>query len=507
MTVVETRYGKLEGQQRPGHVAFRGIPYAKPPAGALRFLAPEAPEPWSGVRPALRFGNSAMQGAAFAPGVLPEGPQSEDCLYLNVFTPSVGREHARAVLVFIHGGAFTVGSAALPIYDGGPLVELGGVVVVTFNYRVGALGFLALGARGAAFGAAPNAGLLDQLAALRWVQENIAEFGGDPRRVTVFGESAGATSVCLWLTAADSEPLFQHAICQSPAAPLRLATAESSARTTRALLAVLGSSENRLEELRTTPIDALMHAQATVEADLENWPHYAPILDETHWPEHPGDTLKRGAGSRAPLIIGFNRDEWNLFALRSIQDWAKPLDTAEALEHLARKLPQSAGAEGARALLETYRESRRTLGLPQDNRALLRAIEGDLRFGIPTLRFADLYASRGVPTFVYRFTYASPALRGALGACHALELPFVFGTLQAPEQDRFAGKGPELESLSLCMQHAWLAFAKSGLPHHTGLPAWPPHSQATRPTLIFDLSPHLEHAPFESERRAWDGIL
>jgi para-nitrobenzyl esterase len=208
-----------------------------------------------------------------------------------------------------------------------------------------------------------------------------------------------------------------------------------------------------------------------------------------------------------PLLIGHNRDEWNLFALRSLADWAQPLDTESSLAYLATKLPASAGAERAAALLEAYRASRGALGLPHDNRALLRAIEGDLRFGIPTLRFADLYASRGVPTFTYRFTYSSPALRGALGSCHALELPFVFGTLHAPEQDRFAGKGPKVEALSLLMQRTWLAFAKNGTPAHADLPPFPAHSSATRPTMIFDLDTHLAEAPFGAELRAWDGIL
>jgi para-nitrobenzyl esterase len=507
MTVVETSHGKIEGERSGAHLSFLGIPYAKPPVGPLRFRAPEPPEHWKGVRATTRFGASAMQGAAFVPGAIPDGPQSEDCLYLNVFTPGVGREQPRAVLVFVHGGAFTVGSAASPLYDGGPLAEIGDVVVVTLNYRVGALGFLALGKRGRQIGAAPNRGLLDQLAALEWVRENIAAFGGDPRSVTVFGESAGATSVCLWLTAAGTGELFQRAICQSPVAFLQMATEESAAATTHAFLGALGLAEGRLHELQTVPVDVLMQAQLSVEADLESWPHFTPVLDDTHWPEHPAETLRRGGGSRVPLLIGHNRDEWNLFALRTLADWAKPLDTPGALACLAPKLPPSAGASRASALLEAYRESRRALDLPHDNRALLRAIEGDLRFGIPTLRFADLYASRGVSTFAYRFTYASPALRGALGSCHALELPFVFGTLHAPDQDRFAGTGPAVQALSLCMQRAWLAFAKSGSPGHPDSPAWPRHEETTRPTLIFDLEPHLEHAPFEAERRAWDGIF
>ncbi|HEY6876805.1 MAG TPA: carboxylesterase family protein, partial [Polyangiales bacterium] len=211
MTIVDTELGKVAGAQYGTHVAFRGLPFARPPVGPRRFQAPEPPEPWTGVRDATRFAPASLQGMLFVPGERVSEGQSEDCLYLNVFTPAADSQ-LRPVMVFIHGGAFTLGSGSEPLYDGAKLAARHDVVVVTLNYRLGALGYLALGEAGARWGAVDNRGTLDQLAALRWVQRNIARFGGDPRQVTVFGESAGATSVCVLLALAEARGTFARAI-------------------------------------------------------------------------------------------------------------------------------------------------------------------------------------------------------------------------------------------------------------------------------------------------------
>jgi para-nitrobenzyl esterase len=243
---VETSFGSVEGQQRGGHAAFLGIPYAKPPVGALRFQPPQAPEAWAGARSALAYSPIAMQGLQFVPGELADGPQSEDCLYLNVFTRVPGARK-RPVLVWIHGGAFVVGAASLPVYDGGPLCELGDAVVVTLNYRLGSLGFLWLGDDAERLGITPNLGVLDQIAALRWVHDNISAFGGDPDNVTLFGESAGASSVCALLLAPAARGLFQRAISQSSALGLQLPSLELAARSAQQLLDKLGLGRERLE--------------------------------------------------------------------------------------------------------------------------------------------------------------------------------------------------------------------------------------------------------------------
>jgi para-nitrobenzyl esterase len=494
--VVETESGKLSGELRGEHWAFRGIPYAKPPVGSLRFRAPQRAEPWTGVRDASKFGPSSLQGAVFAPGVAADGPLSEDCLYLNVFTPAAD-DAARPVMFFIHGGAFTVGSASSALYDGGKLAAQHDVVVVTINYRVGALGYLALGEAGARWDAVDNRGTLDQLAALHWVRTNIARFGGDPDNVTLFGESAGATSVCLLLTMPSARGLFARAISQSMAMGLELPTMERAGPITAAYLRALDLAPGESESLQDLPAEALMRAQAQVESDWSSWPHFNPVAAPLFGGQ-PRASLEGRLGSAVPLLLGANRDEWNLFALSNVADWAKPLADDELLAQLSRKLPPGK-REHAPRLIESYRSARRQRGLPHQNRALLRALEGDLRFRMPGLRFVELYQTQA-ETHVYSFSYASPALRGELGACHALELPFVFGSYDAPGQDRFAGSGDDVVSLSRTMMSAWASFAR-------GAPSWPRYTLGERATMEFDVQSKLVNDWFGEERQAWDGVL
>jgi len=502
---VETQYGTIEGEQRQAHSVFRAIPYARPPVGALRFRAPEPPESWQGVRPGREFGPSAMQGAVFAPGVAAEGAQSEDCLYLNVFTPCAD-QGKRPVLFWIHGGAFTVGSASAPLYDGGRLAESADVVVVTINYRLGALGYLAFGEAGERWGAVDNRGQHDQIAALRWVQANIERFGGDPCNVTLFGESAGGTAVSLLLATPSARGLFARAIVQSGTGPLKLPTAEQAEASGVAMLRALELGKGQYERLRDVPTATLMRAQASVEDNAVGWPHFNPVLDRALLPAQPAELLASGRGSSVPLILGTNRDEWNLFALMSMGDWNKPLGDAEAIASIERKLPADAAGAGAQ-LLDAYRSSRSARGLAHGNRALLRALEGDLRFRIPSLRFAEHYQKLQPATYVYLFCYESPALGGALGACHALELPFVFGTYESPAQEKFAGAGDTVVALSTAMMQAWTRFAAAEQPAASALPAWARYDLERRPTLELAAESRLVDDAYGEERRAWTGIF
>lgn len=502
---VVTTFGPIEGVARAGHLAFLGIPFAAPPVGRLRFRAPEAPASWSSTLETKRFGAVAPQGAEFAPGVKIEGHESEDCLHLNVYTP-VADNRRRPVLFWVHGGAFSLGSANVALYDGGALATLGDVVVVTANYRVGTLGFGVFGPESTRWGARANLGLLDQAAALRWMRDNIASFGGDPENVTLFGESAGGTSVCLLTVMEEAAGLFRRAIVQSGTGPVRLARLERAAETGARLLHELGITSAQSERVQSVPLAELMRAQAVVEGDGAGWPHYYPVLDGATFKEHPRDSLAAGKAKHIPLLIGSNRDEWNLFAAADVASWSKPLAAEDALARLQSKLPRSA-REQAPAMLEVYRASRVARGLPHDARALLRAIEGDLRFRIPSLRWAEAHGAAGGATFMYLFTYESPGLRGALGACHALEIPFVFGTLGAPNQERFAGKGPEVEALSRCMMETWLGFARSGELTSSPWGEWPRYDTERRATMRIDRQAQLIDAPFEEERLAWDGVI
>jgi para-nitrobenzyl esterase len=446
-----------------------------------------------------------MQGAVFAPGVSADGRQDEDCLYLNVFTPAADGAK-RPVLFWIHGGAFTVGSASSPLYDGGPLTELANVVVVTINYRLGALGYLPFGEAGERWGAVDNRGQLDQLAALRWVQANIERFGGDPGNVTLFGESAGGTAVSILLATPSARGLFARAIVQSGTGPLQLPTADRADAARAALLAACGLALDRPESLLDVPTDVLMKAQAKVEAVTKGWPHFYPVMDGKLLPDQPATLLASGQGSTVPLILGTNRDEWNLFALMSLAEWNVPLDDKEAVAMLERKLPASAAGAGG-VLFEAYRKSRRERGLSHGSRALLRAIEGDLHFRMPTLRFTEHYLTLQPATYLYLFTHESPALGGALAACHALELPFVFGTYEAPNQASFAGQGEGVAALSRTMMESWSSFASAGAPKARAYEKWSPYDLETRATFEFGADPRLVDDAFGDERRAWDGIF
>jgi para-nitrobenzyl esterase len=502
-TRVQTQSGEVEGEVRGGHVAFRGIPFAKPPVGALRFCAPVAPEAWSGVRPARAFGAASMQGSFTAAGIGDDGAQSEDCLYLNVFRPSTDTQR-RPVLFWIHGGGFTVGSAAMSIYDGGHLAERGDVVVVTINYRLGALGYLYLGAHGGErMNASANLGQLDQIAALRWVRDNIANFGGDPNNVTIFGESAGSMAVCTLLVTPAAKGLFHRAVAQSGAA-LKLARAQDAAKVTQALLDDLGIAPGQIEQLRDVPAARLIEAQSKV-GTMAIGRGFAPIQDGEVIPLQPAEAIESGGSAEVPFIIGTTRDELNLFTMPLLRDLDKPMPDEKAISILSRDFPKQP-VERVGALLEAYRSARKQRGLPHSNRALIGAVQTDQRFRMPSIQFAEAYGARQPNTFMYLFTYESPAMRGALRACHALEIPFVFGTLDAPNQDKFAGTGPAVEALSETMMSAWLAFAKAGNPSHERAD-WVPYDTQRRATMVFDKQSSLQDDPYREERVSWDGML
>lgn len=501
-TLVQTRSGRVEGEQRGAHFAFRGIPYAKPPIGDLRFRAPEAPESWSGVRSAVRFAPSAPQGTSDTPYTAAQGEKSEDCLYLNVYTR--GSNGKKPVLVWIHGGAFILGSSSSELYDGGPLCERGDAVVVTINYRLGALGYLYLGAHGGdQIGASSNLGQRDQLAALKWVQANIEAFGGDPENVTIFGESAGSMAVCTLLVMPAARGLFQRAIAQSGAS-LDLLEPAAAATMTGQFLDALGIPAHDLARLRDVDASQLVAAQIVPEMRQRGGVGYAPVIDPATLPLQPREAIARGASAEVPLVIGTNRDEMNLFRMAALRELDKPMDAARAIDVIRKSLPCE--ADQVAMLLETYRGSRAGRGLPHSNRALIGAVQSDQRFRIPSVRFAEAYRAKQSQTFMYLFTYESPSMRGALRACHALELPFVFGTLHAPFQDRFAGRGAAVTELSETMMESWLAFARTGNPSSLRAGDWVPYDRDRRATMVFDRKTELVDAPYEEERAAWDRL-
>ena len=494
-TIVETESGRLSGDEERGLLVFRGIPFAQPPIGPLRFAAPEPPEPWAGVREARAFGPSAPQmprRSELLPGT-DLGRMDEDCLYLNVWTPAADTGR-RPVLVWIHGGAFVGGAGSRPLYASPSLAARGDAVLVTLNYRLGALGFLHLDALGGRqIGAVSNAGLLDQIAALRWVRANIERFGGDPTRVTLFGESAGGMSVGSLLGSPAARGLFQRAIAQSGAAH-SVHAPEAATRVAEALLEALGASPDKLREVST---QAILEAQGRVLLARQasgGMLAFQPVLEPTLFPEPPLEAVRGGIARDVPLIVGTNRNEWNFFAALD------PRMGSLTEQRLAQMLTDRVG-EGAPALLDAY--SRALGGTPGER---FCAIETDRVFRIPAIRLAEAQARHQRNTFAYLFTWSSPALGGRLGSCHALEVPFVLGSLGLQGMGAFVGTGAAATRLSERMMDAWLAFARDGVPDHAGLPAWQPYEPSRRATLILDAECALRADPDAELRQAWEAI-
>jgi para-nitrobenzyl esterase len=482
-------------------LAFRGIPYAEPPVGALRFAAPRAPRPWAGVRDATAFGPAAPQRPdplVAELGLLPGGPQAEDCLTLNVWTPAL--DGRRPVLVWLHGGGFIGGSSDVPLYDGARLAREGDAVVVTLQYRVGALGFLYLGAGRA------NFGLLDQVAALRFVRDHIAGFGGDPGRVTVFGESAGAGSVCALLAMPAARRLFGRAIVQSAAPAGVLAPAEAAARAA-SLLAPLGLAADDLEGLRRVPVAGLLDAQEKANAAgvHRRGLLFMPVVDGAVLPTTPLRAAAAGAARGVELLIGTTREEMHLYVLSGlgerIPEALLPRVFAAQLDG-ETKDPEAA----AERLVDGYRRLLVARGVPATAAELFYAVQTALGLRWHSALLAERHARHQRRTFAYLFTWPSPLRDGALRACHALDLPFTFGTFEAPGMADLAGGGPDAEALSETLRAAWLAFARTGNPSHPGLGEWPACAPPRR--AVMELGPRcgVLEDPFAAERALWAAL-
>lgn len=493
LEAVATTNGRVSGLARQRHLAFLGIPYAK----AARFAAPEAASSWGGVKEASLIGFAAPQTSHVIAGFAASGPQDEDCLNLNVFTPACDAGK-RPVMVWIHGGGFTHGAGYEALYDGGPLAVRGDVVVVTINYRLGALGLLRL----PEIGAHGNQGLLDQVMALRWVRDNIAAFGGDPSQVTIFGESAGSASVGCLLAMPSARGLFRRAIQQSGIG--RAATPDVADRIADAMLDLLGLDRARAKELLTLAPDKILQAQGAIAARLGADVRFGPVIDPDTLPSPPTKAIADGAAKDVDVVIGTNRDEVKLFAAAMRRE---PIDDAALVRDVRAALPKAGEAE-ARELIEAYRASRKVRQLPDDNLDILDAIGSDVRFRIGSVRWARNQLAAGGRAWLYLFTHASPARRGALGSCHALEMPFVFGTLHAPTQDKFAGTGPDVQRLSREMMESWLSFARNGDPAHPSVGPWSQYDGDRRPTMIFGTTASgQENDPFGEERVAIEALM
>ena len=488
--VVKVTQGSLQGEIKEDHTVFRGIPFAAPPTGSRRFQPPADPEPWTGVRSALKNGPTCPQIKTAMPGMAGSGPNKEDCLYLNVFTPAVDQKR-RPVMFWIHGGGFVLGSGSETMYDGSRLAVRGDVVVVTINYRLGALGYADFGADGEAFGAGPNNGQLDQVKALEWTRDHIAAFGGDPDNVTIFGESAGAMAVDCLLAMPVAKGLFHKAIMQSGAG-FRTKDPEQLQGLSLRLKAACEEEGKTLQEI---PVEDIVTAQTKVLKPEETMTGFGPVTDGTILPGQPLASLGAGNAAGIPVMLGTNRDEMKLF---NNMPGRKPV-TDEQLLGLVRQT-LNCDEPAATETIAAYKAAREEKGLPVNLNDLYDGFMSLTVFRLPSARAAAARDGQAGGTWHYMFTYESPAFGGHFAACHALEIPFVFGNLNDTFANLFAGKGPDVEKLSGQMMDAWLAFARTGDPSHAGIGTWQQYSSADRATMVFDKTCRMENDPYGAER-------
>lgn len=523
---VRLRDGTLRGRHANGVYLFRNVPFAAPPFGPRRFRVPQPVEPWSGVRDALAWGARPLQlrGDPEMDAMIPDPAAfGEDCLNLNVWTPELGAARL-PVMVFIAGGMFEICSGAS--YDGSRFAR-DGVVCVTINYRVGPDGFLSLGEGNAETGDT-NRGLLDQIAALAWVREHIAAFGGDPANVTVFGESAGAMSIGTLLSMPRAEGLFRRAILQSGAAHTAMTAA--TARLVRDRFAEVLAVPPTREAIAAVPIDRFVAALAEVKSqflaisgsrygaapggadaalpsppDRERWGAelvtsllpWQPVVDGDVVPAFPIDRIAAGAAASVDVLVGSNVDDWRVFAIANgLMDVTEEVLTGTVADHGFRAL--AAYGLPAERGLAAYRAMHPGAS-PGD---LLAAVQTDWVCRIPGIRLAEAHAGGSGATYMYEFAWRSPLAGGIFGACHAAEIPFVFDTLDRGAEQvagGLLGASPP-QALADAMHRAWIAFAT------TGDPGWPRYDRDRRATMRFDVTPTVVDDPRAAERALWAGV-
>ncbi|MGY1711617.1 carboxylesterase/lipase family protein [Geodermatophilus sp. SYSU D00758] len=491
---VLTTSGVVRGAPSGPVVAFKGIPYAASPFGDLRFAAPAPAPRWEGVRDCTRYGPTVPKPPYPVPvdALLPEPViPGEDVLNLNVWTPDPSAG-GLPVMVWIHGGAFVNGSGAVPVYDGTAFAR-DGVVLVTVNYRLGVDGFLHFDDDGPA-----NRGLLDQVAALEWVRDNIAAFGGDPDRVTIAGESAGAMSVTSLLSMPRAAGLFRRAVAQSGAGHHALSPA-TARRVAGYLAERLGVPPTR-EALAGVPVDELVAAQRALSVEAATVPDparwgeitlngmvFEPVVDGEVLPALPITAVAAGAGADVDVLVGSNTDEHTLFLV--------PNGVADLVTEQALRMALAGYGVPAEAALAAYRADAPTAS-PGD---LLVRVATDWFFRIPAVRLAEARAEGRGRTFVYEFAWPSPQLGGRLGACHALEIAFAFDTLGAEGVEPMAGPAAP-QDLADAMHAAWVAFVRDGDP------GWPPYDTAQRPVQVFGLPGGVVADPRPQQRELWEGV-
>jgi para-nitrobenzyl esterase len=498
----DTTLGKVRGIDLSGIKSFKGIPYGASTAGANRFMPPSDPEKWTGVRDALGYGHSAPQRDPLAPppaaatltvagsGLPPEG---EDCLVLNVWTPAINDGHKRPVMFWCHGGGFATGSGSSPDNDGTNLARRGDVVVVTINHRLNVLGFANLSEFSTDFAASGDTGMMDIVHALRWVRANIAQFGGDPNTVMIFGQSGGGRKVETLLAMPSAKGLFHRAIIESGAA-LHVTSRDIAIRNGEQLLAKLGIQKADVHQIQKLPVEKIMAAYFAVVKEMSGVDQsiggFAPTVDGKILPQHPFHPKASPVSANVPVMIGCTRTEMTLF---SVND--------EAAFHLDETGLQSRvkallGDQSA-AIIELYRKLNAG-ATPSD---LFFLIASDYRYGAPTMKIAERRAELGKgPVYLYYFRWESPVQGGRLKSPHTMEIPFAFDNVKITS--RLTGGGPQAMALADKVSDAWIAFARTGNPNTPKMPSWPAFTAKTRATMVIDNESKIVNDPLQQQRIA-----
>jgi para-nitrobenzyl esterase len=498
--VVATSNGPVRGYREGGLSIFKGLRYAAPPLGSLRFAPPQRPAPWTEPADATELGAPAIQ-VGVPPGETTGGRSAgdppapgqpgtdEDCLFINVWTP--GLTGKRPVLVWLHGGGFANGSGGAAMYDGAALARRGDAVLVTVNHRLNVFGYLSL----AELGGHPSsgeAGMLDIVAVLEWVRDNIAAFGGDPGNVTIFGESGGGMKVSLLLAMPPAKGLFHRAIVQS--GPwLKAVSREAATKFAKAFLEQLGIEPGKLEELATLSAAEIQAAAAAATSGAAVIGGFSPSVDGIALPSGPFDPAAPAISADVPVMIGTNKDEATLFM------FADPRFGDYTEEDLAKRAKQSAG-DKAEALIAAARAT-----FPDYSPShLASAVQTATMFWRDSIALAERKAAQGAaPAYMYLMAWETPRGRGKLRSPHALEIPLVFDNVETARN--FVGNGDDPQRLAEQMSEAWLAFARTGNPATPTLPDWPAYEPSRRATMVFNLESRVVEDPYPAMRKVVQG--
>jgi para-nitrobenzyl esterase len=496
--IAETSAGKVRGVAVEEIKVFKGIPYGGTTAGKNRFMPPTKPVKWIGVRDALEYGHTAPQttNGPSRPGT-PE--QGEDCLVLNVFTPELGGRSKRPVMVWLHGGGFSTGSGSGAVYNGVNLAHKNNVVVVSINHRLNVLGSTYLGeVAGPEFALSGAIGMLDIVAALRWVRDNIGRFGGDPNLVTIFGQSGGGRKVATLMCMPGAKGLFHRAIIESGAV-LRLTTQEDAIRQTDLLLRELGLEPRQARELQNISIEKLLAADAEVQKKIKlrepGMVADSPMVDGKALPSHPWDPAGPALSANIPLLIGWARTEETAYDRPTPEKLA--LDEAGLRDRASKRLEVDPGP-----VIDAFRKSYPDVS-PWDLYILIATDH-------PRAAYTRELAKRkvvqtGAPAYVYRFDWETPEGGGHMRSPHAVEIPFVFDNIKIAGQ--LISQMPEAYTLAEKISASWAAFARAGNPNTPKLPKWPAYSVARRDTMLFNNDIRVEQDPEQPARLAMERVL